>query len=198
MPFNPAEQVLCVTDKLVRKLEIKEPFDPNPSKEAIGILISTATFQMRGVVEEDEKFRQLIPYVVTIFEGKVLLLERLSSQGESRLHNRLSVGVGGHINPGDSVNGGQDIILNGMWRELREELRFNTRPETKFKGIINYYGEQVAKFHLGIVYTAIFTEEPAIRETEKMSGEFLKPAELTNHYDRMEGWSIVTLEHLGF
>ncbi len=198
MPFNPAEMILCVPDREVRKLEIKEPYHPDPSMSVCAKLAGLATFQMRGVVEEDEQWRQLIPYVVSRYNGRIMLLERLATQGEKRLHNLLSIGAGGHINPSDSINGGRSVIENAMWRELNEELEFVDKPKTKMRGIINFRGDPVARVHLGFVYIADFVVEPGIRESDKMTGRFIPPEDLASYYDRMEGWSKVLVDNLSF
>src|SRR5690606_104411 len=56
----------------------------------------------RGDVEEDPTLLQPIPYVVvTRMAGEnrqIFTYERLAGGGERRLHGRLSIGVGGHMN----------------------------------------------------------------------------------------------------
>ena len=65
-------------------------------------------FRVRSRVETNERFRQIIPYAVLEQESHIFLVERLKAGSEARLHNRLSIGLGGHINPVDgSVIGGQ-------------------------------------------------------------------------------------------
>lgn len=196
MAYNPSEMIYCVPDREVRRLSLAEPFHPSPPTEATAKLLGLATFQIRSRVEEDERWRQIIPYVVTRHNGRVLLLERLSSQGESRLHNLLSIGVGGHVNPSDSVNGGRNIVENAMWREMKEELDFEGKPEFDLRGIINFRGDPVARVHLGFAYIADFASQPKIRETDKMTGAFVTSAQLPSYYDRMEGWSRVLIDHL--
>jgi len=188
--------IYCVPDREVRKLNVTEPFHPAPPTAVTAKLLGLATFQMRGRVEEDEQWRQIIPYIVTRYNGHILLLERLPTQGESRLHNLLSIGVGGHVNPADSVNGGRNILENAMWREMKEELDFDENPEFELKGIINFRGDPVARVHLGFTYVADFAIEPGIRETDKMTGIFISPDELPSYYSRMEGWSRVLVDHL--
>jgi predicted NUDIX family phosphoesterase len=196
MSYNPGEMIYCVPDREVRKSGINEPYHPDPPSQAVAKLLGLATFQMRGRVEEDEQWRQLIPYVVSRCKGRILLIERLPSQGESRLHNLLSIGVGGHINPTDSVNGGRNILENAMWREMKEELDFDDKPETTLAGIINFRGDPVARVHLGFTYIADFPVQPDIRELDKMRGKFVRPRDLTSYYSRMEGWSQVLVDHL--
>jgi predicted NUDIX family phosphoesterase len=196
MAFNAGELILCVPAREVRKLGITEPFHRRPRDAILAKLIGLGTFQMRGAVEDDEAWRQLIPYVVSRCDGRILLLERLTTQGEKRLHNLLSIGAGGHTNPTDSVNGGRNIIENALWRELNEELEFGEKPEVKLMGLINFHADPVARVHLGFTYLADFVSPPGIREKDKMTGKFVLPEELKSYYSRMEGWSKVLVDHL--
>jgi predicted NUDIX family phosphoesterase len=198
MSYNSAEMIYCVPDREVRKMQIQEPFHPDPPLPILAKLMGLATFQMRGAVEEDEQWRQLIPYVIARCDGKILMLERLPAQGEARLHNLLSIGVGGHTNTADSMNGGRNILENAMWREMKEELHFDDKPSVNFVGLINFRGDPVARVHLGITYIADFKCNPEIREVDKMKGKFIPPEELTSYYSRMEGWSKVLVDHLSF
>jgi predicted NUDIX family phosphoesterase len=198
MPFNPSEMILCVPDREVRKLEVAEPYHADPPIALSAKLLGLATFQMRARVEDDEEWRQLIPYVVSRWEGRIMLLERLPTQGEKRLHNLLSIGAGGHINPSDSMNGGRSIIENAMWRELTEELEFEGQPRSHMEGIINFRGDPVARVHLGFVYIADFSAEPRVREVDKMKGKFITLDELPSYYSRMEGWSKVLVDNIQF
>src|SRR5437763_6658516 len=49
----------------------------------------------RGDAEENECFKQPIPYAVIQRGDKIFVYERLKGAGETRLHNKLSLGVGG-------------------------------------------------------------------------------------------------------
>ena len=50
----------------------------------------------RFALESDEDFRQLLPISIFTYNGKVWAYERTSKGGESRLHNKIAVAVGGH------------------------------------------------------------------------------------------------------
>jgi len=57
-------------------------------------------FIERPRAEEDPTYRQIIPYALVRYRGRYLLMRRTQGGGEARLHNRYTLGVGGHINPG--------------------------------------------------------------------------------------------------
>ena len=63
-------------------------------------------FVERRWAEHDSSFKQVIPYTVVTHGDEVLLLKRLEQGGEARLHGKLSIGVGGHINPVDGDGNG--------------------------------------------------------------------------------------------
>ena len=48
--------------------------------------------------DSDNTVRQIIPYVILRRGRHYFLLRRLKKQTETRLHEKLSLGVGGHIN----------------------------------------------------------------------------------------------------
>lgn len=89
-------------------------------------------FGPREDLESRPAFRQIIPYViVSNNSGRVMIYQRSSSRGDSRLRNLYSIGLGGHIKIQDIIpsmtNGGPFINLNqlliaSMKRELSEEL----------------------------------------------------------------------------
>src|SRR5687767_12552590 len=68
-------------------------------------LCSSPREARRGDVEEDPTLKQPIPYVVVRRRGEgrvqeVFMYTRLTGGGEARLHGKVSVGVGGHMNRG--------------------------------------------------------------------------------------------------
>ena len=55
----------------------------------------------RGDAEEDPAHKQVIPYLVLRDGERWFLMRRTRAGGDARLHDRWSIGVGGHLNPGD-------------------------------------------------------------------------------------------------
>src|SRR5579864_1099915 len=78
-------------------------------------------FVDRPAAEADPSFKQIIPYAVVHHADRYLLLQRKTAQSEQRLHNKFSIGVGGHINPSE-LPPDSDVILAGLAREIDEEL----------------------------------------------------------------------------
>lgn len=154
-------------------------------------------FVERRHAENDSSLKQIIPYCVFTKEGKILLLRRLAKQGETRLHRKLSIGVGGHINPIDHQG---DVLQAGTKREIEEEL--DVRGEMKIVpiGILNDDATEVGSVHFGIVHTvAILRGDVSIREKEMMEGNFVLPDELralAKEEGAFESWSQFLIEKL--
>ncbi len=66
-------------------------------------ILESGNFYERNALENDYNYKQIIPYVVfRNFQDEILVLKRTQNQGEKRLHNKISIGIGGHINKGDN------------------------------------------------------------------------------------------------
>ena len=105
-------------------------------------------------MEQDPSFKQLIPYVIFRYQhdGQTQLFRytRGSGQGETRLHSKKSVGIGGHIS---TLDENSDSVYNqGMRRELEEETIIETNYRESCVGMINDDETEVGKVHLGVVH----------------------------------------------
>jgi len=154
-------------------------------------------FIERRKAEEDSAFKQIIPYVVVVQNDKVLLLERTHKQGEARLHGKRSIGIGGHINPGDET---QNVLLGGMRREIEEELEIRGSAQYRVAGFLNDDSTAVGSVHFGLVVLAhVEAHAPVeIREKDKMEGRFVVESELLELHRsdraRFETWSALLLD----
>lgn len=155
-------------------------------------------FIERRRAEQDSRLKQIIPYVVVQRGGDVLALQRMDSQGESRLHGKRSIGIGGHINPVDELSG--DVLIEGLRREVEEELRVEGPLKLHVAGVINDDATAVGAVHFGLAVVARTRAAVAVRETDKMVGELTEVAALRALYqqapDRFETWSAFLIEHL--
>lgn len=148
-------------------------------------------FGERRYFENDSGFKQIIPYTVISEGDNLFLLKRFASQGESRLHNKLSIGVGGHINPVDNVD---NILDAGCIREITEELIVENTLRPVPVGIINDESNAVGSVHFGVVHHVRLEKDLVkVRETEMMEGSFV-PFHQVKEMARdpscnMESWS---------
>ena len=143
----------------------------------------------RPAAESDPSLKQIIPYLVLRDGDRIFLMKRTKAGGDARLHDRYTIGVGGHLNPGDSS------ILGGLAREWREELEADFLPEFVFLGLLNDDTVDVGVHHLGVVYLADAAGRSVrVRETHKLSGSFQPVDVVMDVYDRMETWSQLAMD----
>lgn len=143
------------------------------------------TFLDRSAAEVSPQWRQIIPYAVITHGGSYYLIRRLSKQREARLHDRLSIGLGGHINPGQNIE-------SGLERELREEVSIPGKLAPRFIGVINDEMTEVGRVHLGMAFfVESETADVAVLETEKMTGSWATASELEASLPAMESWSAI-------
>ena len=156
-----------------------------------GLVAREGRFRPRPAMEVDRSWKQVIPYLVLRDGERYFLMRRTKAGGDARLHDRWSIGVGGHLNPGDGD------LAGGLRREWREEVRADFDPEFELIGLLNDDTTDVGSVHLGAVYLADARGLPvAIRETDKLAGEFASRSDVAAVVDRMETWSALVFEHL--
>lgn len=147
-------------------------------------------FIKRDLVEYDEDFRQVIPYVVMKNNDEILLLRRTEKQGEKRLHNKYSIGVGGHIRSEDGLRPWQ-AFLNGMNREIEEEVRARI-TDLQYIGLINDISSPVSRVHVGLLYLAQVIFE-GLNEPDMFDYTWKSLDEFGEFEQYLEGWSYLTL-----
>jgi len=158
--------------------------------EAILARAETAgSFVPRPAAEIDISLKQIIPYLVLRDGDRVFLMKRTRAGGDARLHDHYTIGVGGHMNPGDAS------ILAGLRREWLEEMDAAFVPEFEYLGLLNDDTVEVGRHHLGVVYLADAAGRVVdVRETHKLSGSFEAIEAVRAVYDAMETWSQLSLD----
>ena len=157
----------------------------------LALIEAEGSYRPRGEVEEDTSWKQVIPYVVLRDRGSIFLMRRTRAGGDARLHERYSIGIGGHVNPED---GG---LAGGLRREWDEELVTDWEPQFRPVGLLNDQTDPVGAVHLGVVYSVDAAGRPAsVRETDKLEGEFVAPLQVLRVYERLETWSSLVYDFL--
>lgn len=152
-------------------------------------------FHPRSLMEADETWKQVIPYPVLRNGAEWFLMRRTRAGGDARLHDRWSIGVGGHVNPGDGAEAGD--LSGALRREWLEELVVDFVPAFRLVGALNDDTTPVGRVHLGVVYEADAVGRPvAIRETEKLTGRFEPTARVAEVADDLETWSRIAFDAL--
>jgi predicted NUDIX family phosphoesterase len=148
-------------------------------------------FEPRTAMEIDPSFKQVIPYLVLRDGERYFLMRRTRAGADARLHDRWSIGVGGHLNPGDGD------LLGGLRREWAEELVADFVPDFELVGLLNDDTTDVGSVHLGAVFVADAGGRPVdIREVDKLSGAFADPSEVAAVADDLETWSWLVFDFL--
>jgi predicted NUDIX family phosphoesterase len=197
------EHVLVVPTTLFHELGYVQGFSKDVDRYR-GVLLDPAniSYRPRSEMEEDPSFKQLIPYVIFRHQddqGGIHLFQytRGKGQGESRLHSKKSIGIGGHISSVDATQVDADPYSQGMQRELDEEVQIDTAFDMQCVGMINDDETEVGRVHLGIVHICDVAEpRVAPREKEIAEAGFRTLAELFQELDRFESWSSICLQAL--
>ncbi len=156
-------------------------------------------FAWRGQVENDPSFLQFIPYCLVTQGDRVFLMRRLENGEESRLHNKHSIGVGGHMNPIVQVSPIK-LIEENMFRELNEEIIISfPQPDRKFPfeiiGLLFSDKTPVDMVHLGVIYRIDLPMGATvrIREKDQLKGKFVSFNEAATA-PNLETWSKICLD----
>ncbi|HEV7677817.1 MAG TPA: NUDIX hydrolase [Candidatus Dormibacteraeota bacterium] len=159
---------------------------------------ATAEYRPRHMVEDDPSQQQIIPYcIVRQPDDTYLLTHRLRASSEKRLHHLYSLGVGGHVNPGDGQVG-DDPVVGGLRREWGEEIICPAPATASLVALLNDDTTPVSRVHLGLVFLVEPSGEAraSVREIDKLEGEVLTLEQMRRHYLNMESWSQLVYDDL--
>lgn len=178
-------------------------FVPMEHGAAIGFLETAgAWFGPRRVLEEREDYRQIIPYIVLRLGDRVVRYTRTPAGGEARLHGRMSIGLGGHVDLVDArVSGDQFQLLGTVEqaaeRELREELGEVSCGSRRWIGLLVDDETPVGRVHIGLIGIWDIEGLPD-RQAEEAVGEveLVSLEDLRRDADRLETWSEMLLPWL--
>lgn len=202
MSQDTGEQVLVVPRALFDEIGAFEGLKTDGLKDALARLMDPRNhfFMNRAAAEEDPTHKQLIPYCVFRRGDRVLHYTRGKAGGEARLHSKISVGVGGHINPVDTGGGktGPEAYHAAVTREIDEELDLSEPHEHRIIALLNDDSNLVGRVHLGIVHLVdLQSENVSSREDALRDLGFTDLAELNGaRFEQLETWSQFCIRHL--
>jgi predicted NUDIX family phosphoesterase len=146
-------------------------------------------YEPRAVMEHDPSFKQVIPYIVLRDGDRYFLMRRTRAGVDQRLHDRWSIGVGGHLNPGDGD------LHGGLLREWHEELETDFEPAFEPLALLNDDTTDVGSVHLGVVFAADARGRRVdVREHDKLQGAFASPQDVAAVAVDLETWSRLIFE----
>jgi len=179
------------------------------NSDILKMIVQKGLFRKRNELEEDPSFKQIIPYaVITHKEPKrsgvrrsqsFFLFKRTSGQTELRLQNKLSLGVGGHMNPGNSMESKEQYLINELKREFFEEVKLLNGcyiEDIEFIGFINDETIPVSRVHIGLLYNIrVSSKDVYIYETDKMTAAWIEKPNLAEFYEGMETWTKIAFDY---
>lgn len=154
------------------------------------------TYLKRKEAESNPTYKQLIPYAILRYEGKVFVYRRGKLQGEKRLLGNFSLGIGGHISVTDPSLFGTSYD-DGLKREINEEVYVESNYTQRVAALLNDDSNDVGKVHFGIVHV-LALEKPLVEPKEKSINEtkFLSTNELQKDIDKFENWSKICIKNI--
>lgn len=180
----------------------------------------------RHEAETDERYGQVLPYIILRQGDGLFTYRRTSMVGEQRLAGNFSVGIGGHVDMGDvavwaalsedkpKVIDFLGTLAQAIGREVDEEIIFSTKEGAEYRlgtlppefkksmtpdviGIINDLSDPVGRVHYGILMVMTVPSELAVRCAEAE----LETVGFSDLYTMdtsrdYENWSRLAVEHL--
>jgi len=150
-------------------------------------------FLPRSIMEGDSTYKQIVPYLVFSHQDRYFLMQRQAQATESRLQNKFSLGIGGHIRHEDMAD---DSIITWARREFYEEVNYADDFTIEPLGILNDDSNDVGRVHLGFVFLLHGNSDRISVKSELKSGTLASLAQCVDIYPHMESWSQIVLEFL--
>lgn len=153
-------------------------------------------YKGRDYVENDPNLKQPIPYLLLQKKNYIFTYKRMPGGGEKRLHNLISIGVGGHMRKmSDDV---EENLYKNLYRELEEEMSIETPYKMKFLGILNEDFTPVCQVHLGLVFSIIPEDinKVNVKEKRELEGRWMEENQIDKLYEDMEVWSKILWKYL--
>jgi predicted NUDIX family phosphoesterase len=186
------------TDTLWKLLPYKETGLIKGNSDVLSRIAQNGLFRKRSELEKDSSFKQLIPYAIISNKDSFYLFRRTAGQTEKRLHNKLHLGVGGHMNPGRSNEPDEQYLIDELKRELFEEVELLNDcviEDIEFIGFINDDSVPVGRVHLGLLYIIHLSDQDiVINETDKMTAFWTDKTDLIKYYEVLETWTKIAIE----
>lgn len=188
------KEALVVKSDVLFKDKHFEGFLKAEDYDYIKVILKNYFYHERGdKLEHDTSLQQVIPYVIIINpkSKKVFAYKRAPDERytEVRLRNKLSIGVGGHIERKDDKN----PIESGMMRELQEEVKMKKVKIPKIIGYINDDKGDVESVHFGIAALVETTDKVEQGDDEMVESGFYTIDEfeslIKSPANELEGWS---------
>src|SRR3990167_142376 len=162
-------------------------------EQYIGLINEKKEFLPRPTMEQDLTYKQIIPYLIFENDNKYFLMQRSATVSESRLKNKYSLGIGGHIRQEDMQ---EQSIFDWAKREFNEEVNYTGAVEIEPLGILNDDSDAVGQVHIGFVLLLKGNSSNISVKSELKHGALKSLQECIDSIDKMETWSRMVIEFL--
>lgn len=150
-------------------------------------------FFPRSLMELDPHYKQIIPYLVFTHNGNYFVMQRRATASETRLQNKFTLGIGGHIRQEDMSAGS---IVAWAKREFYEEVFYSGNLAIEPVGVINDDTNPVGQVHLGFFFLLHGDSADIAIKSELQSGDLMSLEECITLKDSMETWSQFIVDYL--
>ncbi len=187
------EEILVLKRSLF--FEHKKPWDGilAQTQQDLDLITNHVSFMPRCHAETDIQYKQIIPYMLFLFEKKLFVMQRKKTASEQRLAGKFSLGIGGHIRQEDIQNAN---IIDWADREFQEEVTYHGSKTVEIIGLLNDDSNDVGKVHLGIIMLIQANSDQISINDEHKSGTLLNHDECLALRPYMESWSQMCLDFL--
>ncbi len=198
------QEVMVVDNKLLfSEIKRETKFYYNDEYNFEENILKNYTYMVREKAETDYNYKQPVPYWIVINEkNEIFVYKRWwawSNSAENRLHSKISIWVGWHIEREDENT--DNPLRDTLVREIEEELGFNQKDIKSVEpiGYLNYDADEVSKFHIWTCYI-VKVDNPDIKllDWELEKWDFMNILEieklLKSWQSNLEWWSKTLFE----
>ncbi|MEK6743056.1 MAG: hypothetical protein AABZ15_05585 [Nitrospirota bacterium] len=194
------EKVLVFRNELLVSLGSFQGYTLNITKYLSAILHpSNNEFKDRSDVEYDPVYKQIISYVVLRYKDSIFSYVRGKGIGESRLVGKRALGLGGHVEQGDSKlsSTNHELYVAASRREVWEEIKIESLFYERIVALLNDDFNDVGRVHFGILHIWDLVQPSiVVREKDILEAHFITLADIAKIYCQLEPWSQIVFDIL--
>ncbi len=156
----------------------------------LNIITTKKEFLPRQDMEQNPLYKQIIPYLIFTHEEKLFVMQRRATASETRLQNKYTLGIGGHIRQEDIKTGD---LFDWANREFHEEISYHDTMTIEPLGVINDDTNDVGEVHIGFVFLLHGHSADITIKSELKSGTLMTIDECLKRAPKFESWSQIAL-----
>jgi len=200
MPKNLTSPILCFPSELLDRLGRFQGISTDVDSFFPRIVTPPdCRYVIRAEAENDPSFKQVIPYVLFVYNGSIFSYRRGKRGSEKRLHDLYSVGIGGHIETVDRMLFSQDTMgyYDALRREVAEEVNVACDCQAECVALINDDSNDVGRVHFGVVHVVRLDDDQITKNESKIAEPQLIPIEKAiRNVESYETWSQLCLRSI--